>query len=505
MKKKIKYQNLSEIATKGTIYNMVSLIILKLGGLIFTVIIARLLLPELFGVYALALSIITIALTFTDLGITNTSIRYISDSLGKKNKKMGRSYGRFFIKRKLMLVLIAVVVLLGISKYLSFTIYNNPLLYYPLLFSCLFILSESFREFFGVFFVARKDLKPTVFFDLFSQISKIGFSIIAILLFTSELKISGLFLAFFFSSFLTLLISFLVLIKRDKESLIGKTEKINKSKINNYWKYMVVATLSLAFFGSIDTLMLGGFVGTEYLGYYRVSMSLILTIASLFPLSTLFLPIFTQIYKKRFIRGFQKTIRYILIFSIPATVGAIFIAKYLIFIVYGNLYLPAISSFYFLSLLIITTPLISLYSIILESKEKPKIVSNAVLISLVVNVVLNYIAIKLFISNPLEVIAGVGFATAISRLLLLGILIFYSKKDLGIQTKGIGLRKPILSILVMGIFLYTFNSYVDINLFAGIIEVILGIIIYFGVLIWSGGLKKEDWNLIKDLTKIKKN
>ena len=150
MKKKIKYQNLSEIATKGTIYNMVSLIILKLGGLIFTVIIARLLLPELFGVYALALSIITIALTFTDLGITNTSIRYISDSLGKKNKKMGRSYGRFFIKRKLMLVLIAVVVLLGISKYLSFTIYNNPLLYYPLLFSCYLSFQnhlENFLEF----------------------------------------------------------------------------------------------------------------------------------------------------------------------------------------------------------------------------------------------------------------------------------------------------------------------------------------------------------------------
>jgi len=80
-------------------------------------------------------------------------------------------------------------------------------------------------------------------------------------------------------------------------------------------------------------------------------------------------------------------------------------------------------------------------------------------------------------------------------------LIFYSEKGLGIKIKGIGLRKPLLATLVMGIFLYTFSSYVDINLFTGIIEVLLGAIIYFGVLIWSNGLNKEDWTLLKGLIK----
>ncbi|PJA71022.1 hypothetical protein CO153_03755, partial [Candidatus Pacearchaeota archaeon CG_4_9_14_3_um_filter_30_11] len=449
----------------------------------------------------LVISIVTIAMTFTDLGIGTTGIRYISESLGKGNKKEGRSYARFFLKMKFALVLITIIILFAFSKYLSFSIYKNPFIYYPLIFSCFFIISESFREFFSGFFVIRKDLRPTVYFNLLLQISKISFSVLAILFLISEFEISGLFLAFFVSSFITLLISLYILLKKDKEFLLGKINKVDRFKINNYWKFMAIATLSIAFFGSIDTLMLGAFVSTEYLGYYRVSMSLILTVASLFPLSAIFLPIFTQIHQKRFIRGFQKTIRYILIFSIPATAGIIFISKHLIFLIYGSLYLPAISSFYFLSLLIITTPLIGLYSTILESKEKPKIVGNAVLISLVANVVLNYIAIKLFISNPLEVIAGVGFATAISRLLLLGILIFYSEKGLGIKIKGIGLRKPLLATLVMGIFLYTFSSYVDINLFTGIIEVLLGAIIYFGVLIWSNGLNKEDWTLLKGLIK----
>jgi len=501
MKKNIKKTNLSEVAAKGSVYTFASLLIQKFGGLLFTIIIARILLPELFGVYALALSIVTIVMTFTDLGIGTTAIRYISDSLGNKNKKEGRSYARFFLKRKIMLVLIATIILFALSKYLSFSIYKNPLIYYPLIFSCFFIVSEAFRDFFSIFFVARKDLRPTVFFDFSSQILKIAFSVLALLIFTSEFKVPGLFLAFFISSFVTLLISFFVLLKKDKEILFGKTEKIDKMKVNLYWRYMAIATLSIAFFGSIDTLMLGGFVGTEYLAYYRVSLSLILTISAMFPISTIFLPIFTQINKKRFERGFQKTIRYILMISIPATIGVLFIAKYLIFVVYGIDYLPAIFSFYFLSLLILTTPLISLYSIILESKEKPKIVSNAVLISLLANILFNYLAIKIFISNPLEMIAGVGFATALSRIILIGILVFYSRKELGIKVKGIGLKKPLFATTIMGIFLYIFNIYLDINIFTGIVEIVLGAGIYLGTFLLVKGLNKEDFKILKDLIK----
>ena len=238
--------------------------------------------------------------------------------------------------------------------------------------------------------------------------------------------------------------------------------------------------------------MLGGFVSSEYLGYYRASLSLILSIAALFPLSSIFLPIFTQINKKRFERGFQKTIRYLLIISIPATLGIVFLAKYLIFLIYGNEYLPATSSVYFLSLLIITTPLISLYSTVLESKERPK------------RVIFNYTSIKIFSYDPLLVIAGVGFSTALSRIILLLILVYYSRKDLKLRVKGIGIRKPVISTIVMSLFLYAFNYYTDVSLFTGILEVFLGIFIYFTTLILMKGLNKEDWILVRDLVRKKK-
>jgi len=497
MEQLIKNKNLSKLAIKGSAYSLLTLLVQKFGGLLFIIIIARMLLPELFGVYALVFSIAMIILTFTDLGINNTFLRYFSDSLGKRNKKLSRGYFKYIFKIKLLLVLFSVLLLLIISKYLSYSVYKNPLLFYPLIFSCFYILFESLRSFVWTIFIAKKDFKSSAFFDVSLQILKIVFSVFAVLIFTDSLKVSGIFIAFSISVFFILILMLFVLLKGDKSFLLGKTEKINKSKINSYWKFMIFTSASLVFFGSMDTLMLGKFVELEYLGYYRVAFSLVMAIATLFASTGIFLPIFTQIYGKRFSRGFNKVLRYILIITIPATVGVIFIAKYLIKVIYGDSYILATYSIYFLSILILTTPLIGIYSVIFESKEKPRILSKSVIFSLIINILLNILVIFLFNNKPLFMIAGVGLATSISRVLLLGLLVFYAKKEFSFKVKGIGLRAPIFATTVMFIFLLIFNYFINMNLFFGIIEVIFGAGIYFGVLILIKGVGKEDWELVR--------
>jgi len=159
-----------------------------------------------------------------------------------------------------------------------------------------------------------------------------------------------LFFALALAGFIHLFLFVLILYKKDKTLFIGKKESVDKKRINNYLGFMSVASISLVFFGSIDILMLGKFVELSYLGYYRVALSLIITIASLFSLSGVLLPMFTQIDKKRFERGFQKTFRYLMLIAIPATAGVLFIGKYLIFTIYGKEYLLAVSSLYFLSI-----------------------------------------------------------------------------------------------------------------------------------------------------------
>lgn len=499
MEKDIENRDLSKVAIKGSAYNLFSLLITKFGGIILTIILARILLPELFGIYSLALSIITIIITFTDLGIDNTLLRYLSDSVGKRNKKLSSNYFKYIFKIKCYLILFSVILLLIISKYLSYSIYKNPLLFYPLLFSCLFIISESLRSFFGTVFIVKKDFKSCVYFDAFLQSLKIIFSVFAILVLSDSLKISGIFIAFFASNFLILFLMLFSILKKDKSTFLGKTGKFNKYRINSYWKCMVLSTVSLAFFASTDTLMLGKFVSPEYIGYYRAATSLVIAISSVFSLSWAFFPIFTQIKRERFQRGFNKVLRYILILLIPATVGMMFVGKYLIKIMYGNDYIFAAYPIYFLSLLILTAPPIGLYSIIFQAKEKPGIVNKSVLFSLIGNILLNILVIFLFKNNYLFIIAGVGLTTSLSRFILLGLLIFYAKKEFNFKITGIGLRSPIFSTLIMALFLFLFNYFIDINIFFGIIEILAAIIIYVSVLFLTNGLNKEDWTLIKNL------
>lgn len=492
-------QNLSKLAAKGSVYNLASLFVLKFGGLIFTIILARMLMPEMFGVYALALSIVTLALTFTDWGMENTFLRYISESLGKNKQEKSRSIASYFFKKRLIFVLLVILFIAIFVKFISYNIYDQPLLFYPLLFSCFFIIAESFRTLFSIFFTAKKDVKSILFFDISSQSLKILFSVFAILILSDKIIISGIFVAFFISSFITLILEYFILIKKDKQVLFGNKGSLDKSKINSYWKFMALATVFLSIFGSIDILMLGRAVSPEYLGYYRASLSLVISIASLLSLSTIFLPIFTQINGKRFNRGFHKTLRYVLMISIPVTLGVIFISNYLIKVFYGDAYLMGTSVIYLLSSLIITSPLIGLYSMVLQSKEKSRIVSNSIIIALVVNIVLNLISVFVFRQNDLFTINAVALSTSLSRVLLLGILIFQVNKQFNFKVKGIGLRAPIFSTLIMSVFLFLFNHFINMNIWMGILEIIIGVGIYFTVLILMKGLTKEDFKLIKSL------
>ena len=66
---------LASTAVRGAAWSGVSTILLKLGGLVVGVILARILAPEQFGVYAVALTVQAILMTVADLGLSADLIR----------------------------------------------------------------------------------------------------------------------------------------------------------------------------------------------------------------------------------------------------------------------------------------------------------------------------------------------------------------------------------------------------------------------------------------------
>jgi len=79
------------LAIKNSFYQFSTNFVAKIGGLFFTIILARLLMPELFGLYSLAIATIFIFISFTDLGIGSAIITFVSRYLsrGRKGKAKG--------------------------------------------------------------------------------------------------------------------------------------------------------------------------------------------------------------------------------------------------------------------------------------------------------------------------------------------------------------------------------------------------------------------------------
>ena len=96
-------------------------------------------------------------------------------------------------------------------------------------------------------------------------------------------------------------------------------------------------------------------------------------------------------------------------------------------------------------------------------------------------------------------ILGAGIATVVSRLFYLGALAIETKKSISLKSERTFLIKPLVASLIMAGFLYSFNSFVDMNLILGAIEIVLGASIYFLALWGLKGIEKEDLDLFKKI------
>ncbi len=500
----MKKEDIHQTILKNSLFNFLSTLIGKFGGLIFTLIIARLLLPELFGLYNLVLSIILIAIIFTDFGINGTALRYISEAIGKNKKDQARSYFKYLFKLKGVITLIVILILILIAKPLSFSFFNKPEIYWPLIVATIYIFASSTKDLFLNLFYALKDMKKISIVEAVSQITKILLAYLVILFVPKKYVIHSIFLALALSILISLFVSVALLGRKNIGLCFGKSIPINKSKILNYLKFMSLTAVSLVLFGSIDTLMLGRYVDTVFIGYYRAALSLVLTIAALFSISNILLPVFAQLNKHQTNKTFKEVTRYLTMLTFPAIFGVIILSKEIITTVYGSVYLPAVMSLYALSALIIISPKIVIYTSLFQAKEKINLIAKHIITALIINITLNYVLIKNFtISHgPSQGVIGAGIATSISWGFLLLMLIKETKQSFNLKLEYTFGIKALLASFIMTITIITLPSLLQWNGANKLIfKITLGVLMYFGSLFLLKGLTKTDLAVLKILRK----
>jgi len=416
------------LAIKNSFYQFSKDITAKLGSFIFTIILARLLLPEMFGLYSLALSTIMIFIVISHLGINQTVVRFIAKEFGKKRRKL-KAYLLYFGKIKIILMFFSLIILLLSANYIANNFYQKPI-FLALLAGTLYLVFIQIMAFLQAMLQASNHFKAIFKREIIFQISRIVLVPLAVL-FAIKYSLSGeinlmliiLFLAF--SLFLASLFLFFdvkkIYTQKLKNEKIKKLSKKQKSRTNKFLFATVAIVLSGMFFGNIDRIMLGRFVPSEFIGYYTASFSLIGALTTLIGFAAVVvLPIFSRLKGKRLEQGFKKSIRITLLFSIGAFLATLALAYFVILIAYGKEYIPAANILRLLSPLLFIIPGIAIYSSYYLSQARPQIIAKILIIATILNIFFNYILITLLLPyGNLAAVYGACIATLISQLFYL--------------------------------------------------------------------------------------
>ena len=148
----------------------------------------------------------------------------------------------------------------------------------------------------------------------------------------------------------------------------------------SYGKHIIATSVLIFFVSMIDITVIGRFLGSEKLGYYSIA----LTIAGIFTtqISTTFsvvaFPVFSKVQdnKNKLREAYLKTLKSVSIIIFPAACGVISVAYYLIKVIYGEKWLPAVVALQVLCINGLSGSIINVTKNLYLAIGKPKIMTK---------------------------------------------------------------------------------------------------------------------------------
>jgi O-antigen/teichoic acid export membrane protein len=492
--------NLKRRFIRGTFWGFLASLINKFGGLLFAIILARYLMPESYGIYITVLSTAMIFSSFTDLGINTTAVRYLSASIKKSPASLNSLY-RYVFWWKILLSSAVSLLLIILAYPMSYYVFGNPDMVQLFFFASFYVLIYSINNFYSKIFYAMEKINYISIKETIIQISR---TLLAFLLFytvSSQFNLVGVFILLIIV-YMGATGYLLIKMRQIFPNIFKKTKfDVDRKKIRNFVMFSSIAGLSSIFFSYTDAVILGIFLPSEYVAYYKTAFALVLGIVGLIGAPTsLLLPILAKTNREDSEKIIYKILRYGIIFSIPASFGLSIFAAYFLKLLYGPEYIPGAFSLHFLAFLILPIIIINIFSPLFSARDKPQVIAKLAILASVLNIVLDFILIK-YLSSISLIYGTLG--AAVAALISWGayslLMIFFSDGGVKVWRKvGSVLITSILASAIMsGVVIYILSLINEITILSGALIVLGGATIYLSLMLLFGSLKREDFEIIR--------
>lgn len=397
-------------------------------------------------------------------------------------KELLPQYAANIISMKIILGTIAV----AITAFLSLFINKDPLVIYSLLIVCL---------------IYGFNVVGSVFSGVLHANERMGLTSLAEVAERGIALILGVIFLYLTRSLLYLVLA-LLFSRLIRELLYyGFSKKYFTPQLGfdfELWKKLFLQslpfTLSIAFlyiYYRIDTVMLSLMINDQVTGWYNAAYRLIDVVNYIpFLIVTAILPPMARSSKRdRELLAdiFNRSLRYLVLLSIPIGVGIFLLAPRIILFVYGEGFGNAALALRILIWAEVLVFVNYLCGHLLNVIDKQKTFTKIIGITAGLNIVLNFILI------PKYTFVGAGVATLLSEILIF-ILMFYFVKKYFIRMNILAVVwRPVLASLVMAIIILNVD-------FLPLWYVIpIGIVSYFISFLLLGGFNEHDKDLVYTL------
>jgi O-antigen/teichoic acid export membrane protein len=444
--------------------------ILKLLNIIFPLItfpyVARVLSPTGIGKVDFSMSIIQYFILIAQLGIPTYAIREcakIRDNKEKLVKTVQEILGINFLALLLSYVLFAIVIL-NVEQLAS---YRNILLI-----GSINILSTSI----GLewFYQAIEEYKYITVRSIFVKV----ISLVAIFVF---IKDQNDILVYAFITVLSTSLAYIYNFFHLKKH-INIYIRLKDYNFKRHLKpvfLLFAMSLSVSIYINLDKIMLGFLSGVDSVGLYTAANKMVKVILTLVTsLGTVLLPRMSYYIENNEViqvkRLINKSLNFIMMISIPSTIGIVMLAEPIIYIFAGQEYLESIRTIKIISPIIIAIVLSNLIGIqILVSHGKERFTLISTIVGAVINFSFNLVFIPIWKQN------GAALGTLIAEISVTILQFFYAytyiKGNISWKSIFTYLLGGFLIILTTGIINYITTSMMIFT----VLSVILSIFTYF--------------------------
>lgn len=486
---------------KGAGIVFIGMIIGKIIGYVYTIIIARLG-TEPYGMLHLGYSLVSFVTIFSLLGFQNGIVRFIPYYLARNDKARVKGAILSALKVCLPISLILAIATFFLSNKIAIIFFHNENLTSIFkIFSLMIPFTTLSTIFLHIFIAFKKPQFDILNKEFIEKMTRLAFTLLFI---SMGLGVIGASISYVISTFTVVLISFFILEK--KVFPILKT----KIKAKQYTGEMIKFSLPLVFSGFLllligwtDTFMLGFFKTTSEVGIYNAANPTA-ALMFIFPtaLTYLLLPIITHFYSKNEfgeIKKIYKVVsRWIFIVNLPILLMMIFFSPQIISIIFGNNYLPASFALGMLSVgYMFYTFSYSTGSHILSMAKKTKTILLITLIFAILNILLNYLLI------PPYGINGAAIATSSSFILASIIYFIFTYKTIKCFPLKKSYYKPLFaSIISIGlVYLLSLLIFKTMSVYYFFAIFFIFLIIYIILLFLFKSFELEDKEMFKILKK----